>query len=109
MYSFFLLFQAGISQSKLILALEPEAASIYCNSLPLSKFVEGNGLEGFEVGHKYLVLDAGGKFHYHFNPAGIRVVKSCQQLCLIQKMTKWCGPSDKTSKVTPHVTLGVTR
>lgn len=76
----FFLFQAGISKSKLTLALEPEAASIYCNSLPLSKFVKGSGLEGFEVGHKYLVLDAGGKFHYHFNPTGIQVVKSCQQL-----------------------------
>ena len=85
----FFLFQAGISKSKLTLALEPEAASIYCNSLPLSKFVEGSGLEGFEVGHKYLVLDAGGKFHYHFNHAGIWVMKSCRQLCLIQIMIKY--------------------
>nr|XP_022291963.1 heat shock 70 kDa protein 12A-like [Crassostrea virginica] len=51
---------AGISKSKLTIALEPEAASIYCNSLPLSKFEDGSGLGGFEVGQKYLVLDAGG-------------------------------------------------
>ncbi|XP_078325292.1 heat shock 70 kDa protein 12A-like [Crassostrea virginica] len=51
---------AGIQRTKLTVALEPESASIYCNRIPLSKFEDGNGLGDFEVGKKYLVLDAGG-------------------------------------------------
>lgn len=53
--------QAGISDANLLIALEPEAASIYCQYLPLEK------LHGVEervtttaVGKKYLVADLGG-------------------------------------------------
>ena len=46
-----------------MIALEPEAASIYCKHLPLNKR-EGNNklsLDSLSPGTKYLVLDAGGK------------------------------------------------
>lgn len=43
-----------------MLALEPEAASIYCSRLPLAKLEGAGGLGVFEAGKKYLVLDAGG-------------------------------------------------
>lgn len=52
--------RAGIERSKLVLALEPEAASIYCSRLPLSKSEVSDDLGMFGVGKKYLVLDAGG-------------------------------------------------
>nr|XP_022294724.1 heat shock 70 kDa protein 12A-like [Crassostrea virginica] len=51
---------AGIPRTKLTVALEPEAASIYCNTIPLTKFEGGYGLGEFAVGKKFLVLDAGG-------------------------------------------------
>lgn len=53
-------FKAGILRDKLILALEPEAASIYCSRLPLARLEGVGGLIVFEAGKKYLVLDAGG-------------------------------------------------
>jgi len=55
--------QAGIKGDQLILALEPEAASIYCKHLPVEcKQEEGKKhIDTFSPGSKYLVLDAGGK------------------------------------------------
>ncbi|XP_052280504.1 heat shock 70 kDa protein 12A-like [Dreissena polymorpha] len=51
--------QAGISSDKLTLALEPEAASLYCRHLPVKK--DGDcSLSTLKAGTKYLVLDAGG-------------------------------------------------
>ncbi|XP_062597459.1 heat shock 70 kDa protein 12A-like [Saccostrea cucullata] len=47
--------QAGISSERLKIALEPEAASIYCKYLPM-----GNRGNTFEPGSKYMVIDAGG-------------------------------------------------
>ena len=52
--------QAGISKSRLMIALEPEAASLYCRYLPIKKGDEGNSLVSFQPGTKYIVLDAGG-------------------------------------------------
>lgn len=53
--------KAGIPQDKLIIALEPEAASIYCQYLPVEKL---RGAEaGFTVtkpGTTYMVVDLGG-------------------------------------------------
>ena len=45
----------------LILALEPEAASIYCQHLPIQK-LHGSSPEFVmtEVGTKYMVVDLGG-------------------------------------------------
>ncbi|OWF40770.1 heat shock 70 kDa protein 12B-like [Mizuhopecten yessoensis] len=50
---------AGIQGNHLLIALEPEAASMYCKYLPLERKGEG-GLKTFTAGSKYLVLDAGG-------------------------------------------------
>ncbi|CAG2206557.1 unnamed protein product [Mytilus edulis] len=53
--------RAGIPKANLLLALEPEAASIYCQYLPTDKLV---GIEpGFtmsETGTKYMIVDLGG-------------------------------------------------
>ncbi|XP_076117385.1 heat shock 70 kDa protein 12A-like [Mytilus galloprovincialis] len=54
---------AGIPNSRLILALEPEAASVYCKNLPVDRTVcseRKSALEVFSPGTKYLILDAGG-------------------------------------------------
>ncbi|XP_062615746.1 heat shock 70 kDa protein 12A-like [Saccostrea cucullata] len=54
--------RAGIRSDLLVIALEPEAASIYCKHLPVNK-IEGDNkksLDSFSPGTKYLVLDAGG-------------------------------------------------
>ncbi|XP_021373555.1 heat shock 70 kDa protein 12B-like isoform X2 [Mizuhopecten yessoensis] len=50
---------AGIQGNHLLIALEPEAASLYCKYLPFERKGEG-GLKTFTAGSKYLVLDAGG-------------------------------------------------
>jgi len=45
-----------------LIALEPEAASIYCQHLPPDKFI--GAPEGFSISDndtKYLVVDIGGK------------------------------------------------
>ncbi|XP_062586417.1 heat shock 70 kDa protein 12A-like [Saccostrea cucullata] len=53
--------QAGIDRDKLRIALEPEAASIWCKHLPVEKLQgSDNRIDSFQVGSKYLVLDAGG-------------------------------------------------
>lgn len=56
-------FQAGISSEKLIIALEPEAASLFCRHLPMDKRLDKSGvsISSFSAGTKYMVLDAGGK------------------------------------------------
>ena len=43
-----------------MIALEPEAASIYCQHLPVEKLEGSNSISAFQPGSKYLVLDAGG-------------------------------------------------
>lgn len=50
---------AGIATDQLSLALEPEAASLYCRHLPV-EIVNGNTISCFSPGKKYIVLDAGG-------------------------------------------------
>ncbi|XP_063414965.1 heat shock 70 kDa protein 12A-like [Mytilus trossulus] len=52
----------GIPNSRLILALEPEAASIYCKNLLVDRTISSGGrstLAAFAAGTKYLILDAG--------------------------------------------------
>ncbi|KAH3736877.1 hypothetical protein DPMN_043452 [Dreissena polymorpha] len=51
--------EAGISGSNLSIALEPEAASIYCRQLPVHVDEQGR-FSRFQTGTKYVVLDAGG-------------------------------------------------
>lgn len=53
---------AGIKSTNLSIALEPEAASLYCRHLPVERHKgdEKLSLAKFKPGTKYLVLDAGG-------------------------------------------------
>ena len=47
----------------MLIALEPEAASLYCKHLPVERLQSDGGAQGFATfakGSKYLVLDCGG-------------------------------------------------
>jgi len=46
-----------------VLALEPEAASLYCKYLPVEKR-GGAGYEAFQTGSSYMVIDAGGNIRH---------------------------------------------
>lgn len=63
---FAFILKAGISRNKLILALEPETASIFCQYLSIEKM---KGSEpGFTVtkkGTEYMVVDLGGECLVH--------------------------------------------
>ncbi|KAK3602775.1 hypothetical protein CHS0354_026322 [Potamilus streckersoni] len=53
--------KAGIASDQLLIALEPEAASIFCQTLQIKILAESaDGLGPFQPGDKYLILDAGG-------------------------------------------------
>lgn len=52
--------KAGICDQMLIIALEPEAASLYCMYQPVLMDPETSSLGVFQTGAKYLVVDAGG-------------------------------------------------
>ncbi|KAK3594913.1 hypothetical protein CHS0354_020570 [Potamilus streckersoni] len=52
--------EAGIKNENILIALEPEAASIFCSLLPTEMMAEGGGMAAFSPGSKYMVLDAGG-------------------------------------------------
>ncbi|XP_063447378.1 heat shock 70 kDa protein 12A-like [Mytilus trossulus] len=51
--------QAGIPENKLYIALEPEAASIFCQYLP-TEHLNGADFKMAEPGTKYMVVDLGG-------------------------------------------------
>ncbi|KAK3607274.1 hypothetical protein CHS0354_002895 [Potamilus streckersoni] len=51
--------EAGIKNENLKIALEPEAASIFCRLLPVEK-MDGAGVSSFIARSRYMVLDAGG-------------------------------------------------
>ncbi|XP_052780054.1 heat shock 70 kDa protein 12A-like isoform X2 [Mya arenaria] len=51
---------AGISSDKLIMALEPEAAAIYCRFLPMENSGQGDSLSTIKTGSRVMVVDAGG-------------------------------------------------
>ncbi|KAL3880726.1 hypothetical protein ACJMK2_032943 [Sinanodonta woodiana] len=53
---------AGINGDQLMIALEPEAASMFCKHLPVDRIsgAPDTGISVFSPGTKYLVLDAGG-------------------------------------------------
>ena len=70
-------FQAGLVSSKdssqLIIALEPEAAAVYCRQQKLREFVEGTGEEIVKdtlvpPKTQYLVIDNGGNNPTLLNP-----------------------------------------
>ncbi|XP_045203416.2 heat shock 70 kDa protein 12A-like [Mercenaria mercenaria] len=54
--------KAGIERRRLTIALEPEAASMYCCHLPVEATVCNTGvsISSFQVWTRYMVLDAGG-------------------------------------------------
>jgi len=52
-----LLLQADIMNDQLTMALEPEAASVYCQHLP-----DMRGSTIFKPGSKYMVIDLGGTY-----------------------------------------------
>ncbi|XP_060580179.1 heat shock 70 kDa protein 12B-like [Ruditapes philippinarum] len=54
--------QAGLSSESIMIALEPEAASVCCRQLDVCTVDRDTGvtLSSLEVGSRYLVLDAGG-------------------------------------------------
>ena len=51
-------FQAGIIADRLLIALEPEAASIYCKHQ-----LEKSSIKPFATGSRYVILDAGGNVY----------------------------------------------
>ena len=54
--------EGGIRSESLTIALEPEAASIFCRHLPLDRFEDscGDNVAKYPPGTKYMILDAGG-------------------------------------------------
>ena len=50
--------QAGIDGDNLIIALEPEAASMLCKYMPVERGTDS--LCTFQPGSKYIILDCGG-------------------------------------------------
>lgn len=54
--------KAGIEKDKLLIALEPETASLCCKKLSFDKMVGAvGGYDVFSPGSTNIVLDAGGK------------------------------------------------
>lgn len=63
-YALRVILQAGIPRKQLLLVSEPEAATIYCNHIPMEAKPDGRGRTEtnlFEPGTQYMVLDAGGQ------------------------------------------------
>ena len=58
----FVILQADLNTEKVKLALEPEAASVFCRYLPTERKDNKSDISTFSVGTQYLVLDAGGLF-----------------------------------------------
>lgn len=70
------LFQAGIDQERLTLALEPEAAALCCKCLEIQKRTTGKGskLGSFDTGARFLVVDLGGKYLKTFEVIYIHLI-----------------------------------
>lgn len=60
LYIFLSIIKAGIPENQLEIALEPEAASIYCHLTHLDDIRKDHTSGGH--GHKYMVVDLGGMF-----------------------------------------------
>lgn len=52
-----------VDSEQLIIALEPEAASLYCRRLDVKQFMDRSRSISFDTGTKYLVIDSGGWFN----------------------------------------------
>ena len=53
----------SVDSRQLVIALEPEAASLHCRSLDVAQFVGEPDKDSvvFKTGTKYMVIDAGGE------------------------------------------------
>lgn len=63
-FSLKLCLQAGLDATTVSLALEPEAASMYCRKVPVTISTSKDGakqIASLQTGSKYLVVDLGGK------------------------------------------------
>ena len=56
------LIKAGITNDQLLIALEPEAASLFCRYLP-----EATGADVFKSDSKYMIIDLGGIYFIKAN------------------------------------------
>lgn len=68
MYSF----QAGCISSNVLLVLEPEVASVYCQLLPGGQTVDRQFMQ-FPLGSRFLVLDAGGRCILAYNISKVEI------------------------------------
>ncbi|XP_062613904.1 heat shock 70 kDa protein 12A-like [Saccostrea cucullata] len=78
--------KAGIKKDRLIIALEPEAASIYCQYLQIAKDDASSSLGVVSAGTKYMVLDLGG------GTADITVHQKCEDNTLEEVLPASGGP-----------------
>jgi hypothetical protein len=64
----FFCFKAGLLTKQLTIALEPEAASIFCRHLRVDTAISGGDISiaKMPVGTRYMVLDAGGIEHFFY-------------------------------------------
>lgn len=63
--------QAGISQHKLMLALEPEVAAVFVKEIQIER--QADEMSKYRPGKKFLVMDLGGDVNY-FQPFDIFVL-----------------------------------
>lgn len=63
--------QAGISQHKLMLALEPEVAAVFVKEIQIER--QADKMSKYRPGKKFLVMDLGGDVNY-FQPFDIFVL-----------------------------------
>jgi hypothetical protein len=56
-----MILKAGLPTKRLMICLEPEAASVYCKYLPMERLEEGSNLHALQPGRRFIVVDAGGE------------------------------------------------
>ena len=83
-YVIVLVTQAGLTSeknsTKLLIALEPEAASVFCRSLAVNSFACDSTEDlTFLSGERILIIDAGGDYYD-------KIVKLCEQRCMYQTL-----------------------
>lgn len=72
--------QAGIPDNQLLIALEPEAASIYCQYLPIEKLTGAEkGFSMTDDGTKYMVVDNGGTYIFRLSDLRIAIT-NCMKI-----------------------------
>ena len=55
---------AAVDSPQLVIALEPETASLYCRRLNMVTFVGDMTTDGLPKDTKYLIIDAGGNIKF---------------------------------------------